>query len=672
MKPDHKTKLRIVPAAIMAAIVLSGYPGLRIPAGVQNGADAWIEIGPAGGDVVGLARNSLATNELYAAAYAYPGPFFKSSNNGASWVKTASFPGFPHDVAADSGDPNLVYILSVDRLMKSSDRGASFAASMLPGSFRGSKGRVAAGPSGLFIAGYSVDASWRSRLTVLRSVDGGATWTTTAFGAFVGTAGATGLAVSPQDPMTVYVSGWVFDTKTAMTTGRVYRSANGGRTWKDVTPPFLRTGRDTPASALALDPENKNKVYLASPFGVARSSNGGASWLKQTAPAAFHPGSLAVDAANPKVLYAQSQLLSDPSCYKSVNGGLTWKKTVNGVQGIGRRILASGKRVLVASSAGVFSSGNSGASFKLSGTGMTAARIRAFALSAASGTMFAAVQDGPFLKTADGGAAWSFCTVPFRGRFIDSCEVSPSDPKAVAVLATGTDYTEDLFRSADGGRTWKAVLHKDLEGFAVDPRNPDRMIAAGKTWVGGRYVSEVHLTSNAGKTWTSMKITAGNGAGASFAAFDPLKAGVIYVGGESLSGAPLVVKTLNNGASWAQVRGPFQNDLRPIAVDPSDSKIIYVGGLGGLWKSADGGAAWTRSGPAEFWGADAVAVNPLRSSEIFVQSGWGVFSSPDGGATWTGLSTGLPVNATSGLAVDGAARAVYVGTDGGGVCKRMF
>ncbi len=663
---------RILPAAVIAALVLSGSSGASIPAAKQDAAGAWTGIGPGGGDVVGLARNSLVTNELYAAAYAYPGPFFKSSNNGASWVKTASFWGFPHDVAADSGDSSLVYILSVDRLMKSSDRGASFAEIMLPGSFRGSKGRVAAGPSGLFIAGTSVDATYKSRLTILRSVDGGATWTTTAFGTYAGTAGATGLAVSPQDPLTVYVSGWVFDTKTAMTTGRVYRSANGGTSWKDVTPPFLRTGRDTPATALALDPENKNKVYLASPLGVARSSNGGNSWLKQTAPAAFDPGSLAVDAANPKVLYAEGRLLSDQACYKSVNGGLTWKRTVNGVQGIGRRILASGKRVLLASSAGVFSSGNSGASFKSSGTGMTAARIRAFALSAASGTMYAAIQDGPFLKTADGGTSWGSCTEPFRGWFIDSCEVSPSDPKAVAVLASGTDYIEDLFRSADGGRTWKVVLRKDLEGFAVDPRNPARMIATGRTWGGGRYTSEVHLTSNAGKTWTSMKIVAGNGASASFAAFDPLKAGVIYVGGESLSGAPLVVKTVNSGATWAPLRGPFDKDLRCIAVDPGDSKVLYVGGVGGLWKTTNGGAAWTRCGPSEYWSANVVAVNPLRTSEIFVQSGWGVFASVDGGGTWTSLSEGLPVNATNGLAVDGTGRTLYVATDGGGIVKRTF
>ncbi len=663
---------RTLAAAAKVVFLLAGISGQQANAGVPDRTGAWIEIGPYGGDIVGLARDPAAANGIYAASYSYPGQFFKSSNNGARWVKSAAFWNFPADVGTDPGNSSLVYVLGNDRLMKSADKGISFAEIRLPSSFRGAKGRVAAGAGGLFVAGVSVDASYKSCLTILRSVDGGATWTSTTFGTYAGTAEATGLAVSAADPMTVYMSGSVYDSKTVMTTGRVYRSSNGGTSWKDVTPPFLRTGRETPASALALDPANKSQVYVASPLGVARSSNGGNSWLKQTAPASFHPGSLAVDAGDFKVLYAQSRLSEDQACYKSVNGGRTWKRTVNGVQGIGRRILASGKRVLLASSAGIFSSGNAGASYKASATGMAAVRIRAFALSPASGTIYAAVKDGPFLKSVDGGASWASCAVPFRGRFIDSCGISPSNPNFVAVLVSGTGSDEDLFLSADGGRTWKIVLRKNLEGFAVDPRNPARMIATGMSWVGGRFVSEVHLTSNAGKTWTSMKITAGNGAGASFAAFDPLKSGVIYVGGESSSGAPLVVRTANNGASWTALRGPFEKDLRTLAVDPGNSKVLYVGGVGGLWKSTNSGAAWTRSGPAEYWGADAVAVNPLHSNELFVQSGWGVFSSPDGGATWTSLSTGLPVTATSGLAVDGDARAVYVGTDGGGICKRMF
>jgi len=47
-------------------------------------------------------------------------------------------------------------------------------------------------------------------------------------------------------------------------------------------------------------------------------------------------------------------------------------------------------------------------------------------------------------------------------------------------------------------------------------------------------------------------------------------------------------------------------------------------------------------------------------------------ASSDGGATWKDLSEGLPSFSVNSIAIDPAARVVYVGTSGGGICRRSF
>jgi len=93
-----------------------------------------------------------------------------------------------------------------------------------------------------------------------------------------------------------------------------------------------------------------------------------------------------------------------------------------------------------------------------------------------------------------------------------------------------------------------------------------------------------------------------------------------------------------------------------IAVDPTDSKIMYIGApSGGLWKTYDRGLTWTSlTDHLPTLGVSGIALNPKNPQEIFISSGdgdggytytSGVFKSTDGGETWE--ITGFEVDLTT-------------------------
>ena len=130
--------------------------------------------------------------------------------------------------------------------------------------------------STLYLAGY--DAA--RKVEVLRSTDRGATWQERSGGASLPGCGITDLAVAPSDAAVVYVSGAQFDPLIRGCRPAVIRSADGGATWSGVAvgPPVGSVTR------LAVDPRDPAVVYAATgdPLhpgdGVWKSTDGGRTW----------------------------------------------------------------------------------------------------------------------------------------------------------------------------------------------------------------------------------------------------------------------------------------------------------------------------------------------------------------------------------------------------------
>jgi photosystem II stability/assembly factor-like uncharacterized protein len=127
---------------------------------------------------------------------------------------------------------------------------------------------------------------------------------------------------------------------------------------------------------------------------------------------------------------------------------------------------------------------------------------------------------------------------------------------------------------------------------------------------------------------------------------------------------------LASGPSWAGLDywspiGPDGGEILALAADPQQNGVVYAGTAGGVFKSMDGGATWSRSSRG-LKGATvlALAVAPTSRSTLYAGTYRGVSVSRDGGATWTGTALKDP-NVLS-LAVDPRdARRIWAGTSNG-------
>ena len=122
--------------------------------------------------------------------------------------------------------------------------------------------------------------------------------------------------------------------------------------------------------------------------------------------------------------------------------------------------------------------------------------------------------------------------------------------------------------------------------------------------------------------------------------------------------------------------GPPGGAAYGVAVDPKDAKVLYAGTFGGgVWKSTDGGAAWSRLAgfPAQET-VNAVAVHPTDSRTVLAAGFTALWRSTDGGSTWRKvLDQGVQQPATTGFAFDPTAPAtVYASADNDGFPTGVF
>ena len=278
---------------------------------------------------------------------------------------------------------------------------------------------------------------------------------------------------------------------------------------------------------------------------------------------------------------------------------------------------------------------------------------------------------GGLWKTTNAGEDWACVSDGFfKTGSVGGIGVSETNPDVVYVgmgetqLRGNVSHGDGVYKSTDAGKTWTNVGLKETRHIArvrVHPTNPDVVWVAALGHVYGPNPERgIYKTTDGGRTWRKV-LFVNDKTGACDISVDPNDPNVIYAGTWEAhrtpwslsSGGPgsKLWKSTNGGDTWSDVS---KNPGLPtglfgkvgVSVSPADGQRVYaiIEALdGGIFSSDDAGATWTKVNENRNYRQRAfyytrVQADPKNKDTVYVMN-VGFARSTDGGKTWRGVRT---------------------------------
>ena len=283
--------------------------------------------------------------------------------------------------------------------------------------------------------------------------------------------------------------------------------------------------------------------------------------------------------------------------------------------------------------------------------------------------------DGVY-RSDDGGKSWKNMGLK-KSEHIGRIVIDPKDSNIVYVAAEGPLWgpggDRGLYKTTDGGKTWKAVLtiseNTGVADVVMDPRNPDVLLAATyqrrrRVWtlIDGGPESAIYKTTDGGATWKKLKSGLPTvDLGRIGLAISPVNPDVVYAFVEAADDKGGIFRSRDGGATWER-RNKHAEQAQYFAhlvADPKNVDRIYVMNVF-LQVSDDGGKTMHNLGERykhvdnhEIW------IDPDDTNHYLVGCDGGVYESFDRAATWN-FKANLPVTQFYDIAVDNDAPFYHV------------
>lgn len=524
-----------------------------------NGGRTWTRAGLDGMQIHSVAVDPRDASNVYAARLEWDDltlrqEAYASADGGRTWHR---LPVDARYLVVDPADPQTIYAAAGTvskyarpHLFRSTDAGASW--------------QPIDGLGRVFVAALAPDPAhahtvYAAAGGIFKSADAGTTW------ARVGT--ATGTGAVAVDGGTVY----------AATGQGLLASDDGGLTWQTRNTSMKD---DRSISSLTVTPRR----LIASTYcaGVLTSADGGRTWRPANAGLPFQcpftPTAVALTTRGFLVgLERGAYASTDGAHWRDANTGLSLTTITSLVAPAANRVYAA------AGTQGLFASTDRGRHWRLAPTRLAEARV----VAAHDDTVLVAGTKGKVLQSDDRGGTWRDASAALAGKRVTAFAFAGATayagtaadgvfvrdgvawrplgpaktPVAVIAVAGDTIYvgsfantTRGLYRSTDGGTTWRKVRSDDVAAVVVDPARP------ASVYVVSAYVFK---STDGGETWHR----AGPG-------LPRIRAKLI---------SPTHVVFYRVMPDW----------LTTLALDPADPRRLFVGTAhNGVYTSANGGASW--------------------------------------------------------------------------------
>jgi uncharacterized protein (TIGR03437 family) len=632
--------------------------GVPTPALALDSAN-WTLIGPrptgggtssiTSGRINAIAIDPRDNNVVYIGAA--EGGVWKTTDGGQNWTPlTDDQPSLANGaIAIDPLQPDTVYVGTGEEnfagdsyygigILKSTDGGRTWTNTVGP-FLRDKIGAIAIEP------GNSKVLLCTSTSGVWRSADAGATW----INVLTGAAG-TSVVFDPTNGNSVYAA---LGSIGGSTRNGVYHSTNGGLSWSTVTQsgslglPTTNVGR----IEIAMAPSNPATIYVqiqdagtnfGNLLGIYKTTDGGTTWNQLSipnvtiwGPQLWYDNTIRVHPSNPDIVWSGAL-----NIYRSLDGGKTWATLPSiGPNGQGTHVdyhylafTPDGSKLYIGNDGGIFST--------------------------------------PNISTSS--VNWtSLNTTLAITQFYPGVSIHPSNAQ-IGLGGTQDNSTERY----TGTQIWQSVACGDGGFTAIDPAFPSLAYSACQdisiartgdlstsVWVSATYgIDQTDLTQ-----FISPFV------------IDAANPQTLYFGTYRLW------QSRDSAGRWNAVSpdltGGKKGSLKSIAIAPSNRNIVYVGTSNSKVQATfdmQNGAqsTWSdRSAGLPSRVITHVAVDPVDPGLVYVTfSGFPtgtdtqghVFRSSDSGATWADISGNMPSIPVNDLAIDpDLPQTLYIGTDAG-------
>lgn len=302
-----------------------------------------------------------------------------------------------------------------------------------------------------------------------------------------------------------------------------------------------------------------------------------------------------------------------------------------------------------------------GLKWRAVGPAKTSGRVLDFAVNPRNKSEYYVATQGGLFKTVNNGTTWQSLFDGEGSYSIGCVTLDPKDPNVVWV-GTGernsqrsVSYGDGVYRSDDGGKSWKNVGLKKSEHIGkiiVDPRNSNTVFVAaqGPLWSAGGDRG-LYKTTDGGKTWKHVLKISEN-TGVTDVAYDFENPDIMYAASYQrrrhvftiVNGGPesAIYKSTDGGETWAKLKNGLPSEEMGkigLAVSPANPNVVYAyieaaNEKGGIYRSRDKGASWEKRNPfsptAQYYGY--IWADPRNADKLYYPN-FHVMVSTDGGKT---------------------------------------
>jgi hypothetical protein len=591
------------------------------------------------------------------------GGLWKTTNNGTSWTTTTDNETVIgcSDLAIDPSNPNIMYMATGDGdagdcnsigVLKSINGGATWTVTGLTFAVNNYYliRRLIINPANTQILMAATNAG------IYRTTNGGTTWSS------ISNANTFDLEFKPGDPTTVYAAGTSFSLST-----------NSGVTFTQVSSGIPTTGANRMAIAVTNNSLGAAYVYVVAStssasdlLGVYRSINSGVTFSTMATTPNILVNSCAASgsggqgwydlaiAASP--LNANEVVVGGVNHWRSIDGGSTWS-----IIGCWNSTVSNPPYVhadvhnLAYNAAGVLYSANDGGTSEYNGTTWidrvptgtrNIAQIYRIGLSGTSANYWITGHQDNGSNIYNG----TTYNASYPGDGLDCFVDRTNNSNLFAETPNG-----GLVRSTNGGASWLSANSGITESanwlcpWKQDPQTANTIYAG---------YNNIWKSTNLGSSWTSLSaLTTTAGSVVEFA-IAPTNSLVMYV-----LKTNKVMKTINGGTSWTDVTGTLpvgSAALTYVAIDATDPNTAWVtfssySAANKVFTTINGGTSWTNvTSNLPNLPANCVVYEPGTNDRIYVGMDVGVYYKDNSSANWTLYNAGLPNTVISDLEISPA------------------